>query len=407
MMERTEAVNMVKVKIDDIKVLSEVYPRSGFDNETVNAYRLNIDNLPEIIVTKELILVDGYHRLLAHKLEGRQEIECKVLDIPKENILWYATKFNAVHGLQLKIEEKRKLARIFYTNHHKSYSEIAEVLAVSEATLSEWLTDIRKKEQEEQRKQIVDLYLQCHTLEEISKKLDIAISTVHYNFEKFKTKVFENPPTPESLQLYNVWNFPNRDTRYGLDMEGAIPGQIVENVLYYWTEPFDIVVDPMAGSGTTIDVCKAMYRRYRAYDINPIREDIKKHDIRKGYPKECKNADLIFLDPPYFNMVFKDFFKDVNEFYDFIRKLAEDSYDTIKQKGTVAILMQDMTELGNYCLSGETYCIFRCAGFHCVSHISVPLATQQFLPQQVEKAKTERHLLGRNRDLYIFQKRSE
>jgi hypothetical protein len=49
------------------------------------------------------------------------------------------------------------------------------------------------------------------------EKLDIAISTVHYNFEKFKTKVFENPPTPELLQLYNVWNFPNRDTRYGLE----------------------------------------------------------------------------------------------------------------------------------------------------------------------------------------------
>jgi len=245
---------MVKVKIDDIKVLSEVYPRSGFDNETVNAYRLNIDNLPEIIVTKELILVDGYHRLLAHKLEGRQEIECKVLDIPKENILWYATKFNAVHGLQLKIEEKRKLARIFYTNHHKSYSEIAEVLAVSEATLSEWLTDIRKKEQEEQRKQIINLYLQCYTQEEIAKKQSVNTSTVSRILQKFKTEDLQkNSLVPESLQLYNVWNFPNRDTRYGLDMEGAIPGQIVENVLYYWTEPFDIVVDPMAG-GAKLDV---------------------------------------------------------------------------------------------------------------------------------------------------------
>jgi hypothetical protein len=29
------------------------------------------------------------------------------------------------------------------------------------------------------------------------KKLGIATSTVHYNFEKFKTKVFENPPVPE------------------------------------------------------------------------------------------------------------------------------------------------------------------------------------------------------------------
>ena len=29
----------------------------------------------------------------------------------------------------------------------------------------------------------------------------------------------------ESLQLFNVWNFPNRDKRYGLDFKGAIPGQ--------------------------------------------------------------------------------------------------------------------------------------------------------------------------------------
>jgi len=39
-----------------------------------------------------------------------------------------------------------------------------------------------------------------------------------------------------------------------LDFEGAIPGQIVENVLYYYTEPFQVVVDPMAGGGTTIDL---------------------------------------------------------------------------------------------------------------------------------------------------------
>jgi hypothetical protein len=39
----------------------------------------------------------------------------------------------------------------------------------------------------------------------------------------FKNEFLHNPPVPESLQLFNVWNFQNRDTQYGLDFKGAIP----------------------------------------------------------------------------------------------------------------------------------------------------------------------------------------
>jgi len=397
--------NLLLVKVEDIKFLKDYYPRADFNNETVNAYRLNIDALPPITVNKDLILIDGYHRLLAHKLEGKKEIEAEVLDVPEEEILWFATKLNAKHGFQLRKEDKQRLARMFYENHHKTLKEISEVLAVSESTLSNWLRSVIVEKRREREKQIIELYLQCYTQQEIADKIGYSQRGVSETIQKFKNKLSDNPIIPESLQLYNVWNFTNRDTRYGLDFKGAIPGQIVENILYYYTEPFDIVVDPMAGGGTTIDVCKAMYRRYRAYDINPIREDIKQNDIRNGYPKECRNCDLIFLDPPYFNMVFKDFFESVDDFYDFLHKLAEDSYETVRNSGIVALLIMDMTQLGRYCLSGEAYCIFRTKGFQCIDHISVPLTTQQFAPYDVEKAKAEKHLLGRNRDLYIFQKR--
>lgn len=77
---------------------------------------------------------------------------------------------------------------------------------------------------------------------------------------------------PDSLQLFNVWNIPNIDKRYGLDFKSVISWQIDENSLYYLTEPFDVVVSPMAGGGSTIDVCKAMMRHYKTYDINPMRE---------------------------------------------------------------------------------------------------------------------------------------
>jgi len=394
----------LELDVDSVLVLNDVYPRDGFDNNTVNSYALNVDALPPIIVTKENILVDGYHRLLAHRLCGKKLIKAEIVDIPKERILWEATKLNAKHGKQLRVDEKRHLARKFYSNNHCTYAEISEVLAVKESTLSNWLSDLVQEEKEEQKRQIMDLYLQCCTYDEIESKLEVSSKTIAKTLSDFKNELGKQPFVPESLQLFNVWNFPNRDKRYGLDFKGTIPGQIIENVLHYYTEPLDVVVDPMAGGGTTIDVCKAMYRRYRAYDINKLRDDIQKHDIRNGYPKECKNTDLIFLDPPYFDMTFKDLFNDVHDFYGFIEKVAHDSFETIKANGVVAFLMQDMTELGNYCLSGESYCIFRKEGFTTIAHISCPLSTQQFLPQQVEKAKQDKHLLGRNRDLYIFKK---
>jgi len=394
---------MVKIEIEDVKFCEDFYPRANFDNETVNSYRLNIDSLPPITITKEdHYLVDGYHRLLAHKLEGLKEIKVEFLDIPKDRVLWEATKLNATHGKQLERSEKQRLAHIFYKNNGCTLEEISDVLAVSSSTLSNWLRRVIQKMKEDQKDQIINLYLQCLTYDEICTKVHVSKSTISETVQKFKSELSEQ--IPESVQLFNVWNFSKRASQYGLNFKGAIPGQIVENVLYYFTKPFDIVVDPMAGGGTTIDVCKAMFRRYRVYDINPVRDDIIKHDITKGFPKETKNCDLIFLDPPYFNMVFKDLFKNIRDFYDFIRKLASHSFDSVKQNGIVAFLMQDMTELGNYCLSGASFCIFETQGFQTIAHISCPVTTQQFLPQQVEKAKENKVLLGRNRDLYIFQK---
>ena len=50
---------------------------------------------------------------------------------------------------------------------------------------------------------------------------------------------------PESLKYYDVWNFAKLDKSYGQDYPGRIPGQIVENALWYFTKPLDIVCDPL------------------------------------------------------------------------------------------------------------------------------------------------------------------
>jgi hypothetical protein len=213
------------------------------------------------------------------------------------------------------------------------------------------------------------------------------------------------------VELYNVWSFSKCDTRFGKpNFPARVPGQIVTQLLYYYTNEGELVVDPMAGSGTTYDACQYMKRKCLSYDITPIRDFIKPHDIRNGFPQETHGCDLIFLDPPYWKMKREDFGFDsvsnnpLNEFLSFLEKLAKDSYETVKTFGAVAILMQDMTEKHRLSLSGETYSIFKKVGFSCFDHISCPLSTQEFLPQQVERAKKEKTILGRNRDLYVFRK---
>ena len=62
----------------------------------------------------------------------------------------------------------------------------------------------------------------------------------------------------------------------------------MDNLLYLYTEPFDIVVDPFAGGGSTIDVCKKRFRRYFVTDRKPIVErekEIRTHDMTDGLPK--------------------------------------------------------------------------------------------------------------------------
>lgn len=80
--------------------------------------------------------------------------------------------------------------------------------------------------------------------------------------------------------------------------EGATPSWVIWQVLMRYTKPGDIVVDPMSGSGTTLDVCTDLDRKCLAFDLVPSRPDIKRNDARKlAVPSD--SVDLAFVDPPY------------------------------------------------------------------------------------------------------------
>lgn len=79
---------------------------------------------------------------------------------------------------------------------------------------------------------------------------------------------------------------------------GATPSYIIWNLLTRYTRENDLIIDPMCGSGTTIDVANDTDRNVKGFDIHPFRKDIIKADARH-LPLEKESVDFVFVDPPY------------------------------------------------------------------------------------------------------------
>jgi DNA modification methylase len=104
------------------------------------------------------------------------------------------------------------------------------------------------------------------------------------------------------LQTTTLWEYPSQ--HYGAGMQGdkgykgATPSYVIWNLLQRYTRPGDVIVDPMCGSGTTVDVAADLGRKGVGFDIAPYRADIKQADARK-IPLKGESVDFVFVDPPY------------------------------------------------------------------------------------------------------------
>lgn len=107
---------------------------------------------------------------------------------------------------------------------------------------------------------------------------------------------------PLSLQTTTLWEYPSQ--HYGTQMQGdqryvgATPSYVIWNLLKRYTQPGELVVDPMCGSGTTLDVARDLQREARGFDVQPFRNDIERADARK-LPLKDNTVDFFFMDPPY------------------------------------------------------------------------------------------------------------
>lgn len=466
----------MKIDIGSIKFDGKIYPRGKPSTSIIEEYAdaLLAGNVfpPIILEVGTNRLLDGYHRWKAHTrlveqpdLNGNgaqfAEIEADFHMVPDGiPVKLYAASLSSKHGHRLTSSETKDLAReICEANPDFAAQVIAEYVGRSERTVSDYVSDIKGRRKEQQRAVIMRLDRLGWTQEEIGNVVKVTqgrIAQISLEIAELpkliKSTLASGIPHLEvaerfnlplqvvwaidldgrddaermkqldiKVQPYDVWQFSECHNLFGSQHPGRIPGQLIAHVLYFFTQPGDMVIDPMAGSGTTPDVCLAMGRRCYAYDIDGRhgRNDIVAHNIAlDGWHDRIKKADLIFWDPPYFEKmdslnIGEDGYIDGSisklgrdEYLAFFEERLTEARGQVKKGTRLAFLMSDWDDN-----TGERQGIFvwdyadiiRRAGWRLVRHIQVPLSTQQVHPDIVNKFRKSRRLARLERYLLICE----
>lgn len=453
-----KVIETKEINISEVVFHQRDYPREKPKTSTIEQY---IDALKggyefppiEVDVNKDngkYPLLDGYHRLKAFEESGIEKILASFVELEGFPRLLYAAGRNAVHGDRLTKAEKRAIAEQM-VEESRTVEEVAQWLQVSKSTVGEWTSHILKRRQRSRDAKIWWLHLLGWTTREIGEVVDVdskTVSNICGNFpelEKFckdqasrgqgaeqiaeaqdvsrqlveaillqgKTDEQRLETLKIGIQPYDVWNFTQCDPRFGCEYPGRIPGQLIAHVLYFYTNPGDLIVDPMVGSGTTIDVCAYLGRKCYGYDAHPRpdRYDIKEHDLILGWPERTKQAQLIFWDPPYFKK------KDDGYGDKSISRLSREQYLSFfaeqikalpeKFKGRIAFLCSAFNEESDasqniFIWDYLTY--FIGFGWQVERHIQTPLSTQAVHPDIVKKFRAARRLARLGRDLVILRR---
>lgn len=416
MLEFEVIKSIQKRKVSDIIYKEDIYARKEFDQRLITTYEENIEPIlaeAKIQISMNNILIDGYHRWKAIERKYGSSFEFDVIVHETDNtdyieIESYAA--NQRHGKRNSKEETARNIQRLYAKGHSSETIMAK-LSVNKSTFFDATKKQREDEKEERDRKIVDLYLKCFTQEEIAKRLGVTHPTVLSVVENVKNSALGEFYNSFKPLLYNIWNTPKQDNER--KHFGAFPEIFMENLLHYHTDPLDIIYDPFGGGGTTVDICKRMFRRYYVTDrkVIPGREnDIHQHDIKDGLP-DIPKPKMVFLDPPYWLQAENQYSEDVEDLgnmsiEDFNKSMRNILTEIKKRKvELIACVIQptqyksawrwtdhiiDFHEMVNDKYSIEMRYI-------------IPYSSEQYLPQMVIKAKEANKCMSTFRDLIVWR----
>ena len=418
----------MKIAVADVVFREDLYPRIETSAITVQKYAEDLDVLPPIKVNQRNELIDGWHRWTAHKKNGIEMIEAEVIETKSDaELLEKAIETNATHGLQLSQADKRDMARkIYHSTPEKERDEkkkhLAVILSVSERTVRDWLSRVDKDAKEARDKRIFDLWLACYTQQEIANAVGITKQAVEQvcqetaglpKLDKVDQSAAEHA-TDFTPPIYNIWK--QQEKTNGSSHFGNSEVRWVDNLLYLYTKPFDMVLDPFAGGGSTIDVCKKRFRRYMVSDRKPIVErekEIRKHDLKDGVlkPPQWKDVKLVYLDPPYWVQAEGQYSNDADDLgnqslEDFTKNLARiiNEYAKKISDAYIALIIQPTQwKAPERQFTDHVGDMLRLVKLPVNMRYSVPYESQQCTAQMVDWSKENKQCLVLSREIVVWR----
>ena len=418
----------ITVKVADIVFRQDLYPRLKTSPETVQKYAEDLDVLPPIIVNQHNELIDGWHRWTAHKKNEVELISAYVVETASDaDLLEKAIETNATHGLQLSQSDKKDMARkIYNTTPERERDEkkkhLAKILSVSERTVREWLSRMDKDAKEARNQRIFEMWMACYTQQEIADVVGMTnqqVSQITAELPEIgklaKTaQAAAEHATDFEPPIYNVWKQQSKSE--GSNHFGNSEVRWVDNLLYLYTKPFDVVVDPFAGGGSTIDICKKRFRRYFVSDRYPIVErehEIRLHDLKEGplKPPQWKDVKLVYLDPPYWIQAAGRYSEDADDLAnqsleDFTDNLAKiiNGYAKKMNDAYIALIIQPTQwKAPDRQFVDHIGDMLRMIKLPVHMRYSVPYESQQCTAQMVEWAKENKTCLVLTREIVVWR----
>lgn len=416
-----------RVALASIVFDERIYPRKQHSPALVQRYAACIAEIEAhgnyISIAADGRLIDGRHRhlayLTAYAADLSIEIPVIVYDVTDDDALFdLAAESNSMHGDQMQEDDKRRAAIRMYSRANRlPQEEIARLLAVSKSRVNGWLKATIDQEREEREERIWQMWLACHTQDAIAQAVNEDPMTVNRFLQKNREKYSEG----DSLffrnfepKVYTVWNFDKATN--AVRHFGNIPPEVLDNLLYYYTQPFDVVFDPFAGGGMALDVCETRLRRCYASDLTPIPArmgQIREWDITAGLPDDLPVPDFVFLDPPYWkqaeerysdkstdlaNIGLDTFITTIGD----VAKQVKRKWSNNRPNGKLALIIGPYKKAGTY-IDLAFLCYQAIAKYLTpVIRIQVPYSTQVHGGAYVAQAKTAKQMLYLSRDLLVF-----